>query len=353
MLRALKLTTLRMAQGLGLNSLLLQTRWRRRRLLILCYHGVSLEDEHEWGPALYLPPALFRERMEALRRMDCAVLPFGDALSRLYAGSLPARAVALTFDDGGYDFYRVAYPILREYDYPVTLYLTTYYAQYNRPVFDVMLPYLLWKGRSKILVWPELLRDPVRLQETGRVEVARRLKEHVRNAAHSAGDKDRLLASLAGKLGIDYERLCAKRVLQLMTLEEARDLAARGLSIQLHTHRHRLSRQRELFAREIEDNRRSIAQVAAAPAVHFCYPGGFHLPESVGFLEELGVQSAVTCEPGLAGDSTNRYLLPRFLDSTNVTPVEFAAWVSGFATFLSRRSQPVNPDPLSDGAASG
>jgi peptidoglycan/xylan/chitin deacetylase (PgdA/CDA1 family) len=291
--------------------------------------------------------------MEALRRMGCAVLPLDDALDGLYSGRLPAKAVVITFDDGGYDFYRVACPILREYDYPATVYLTTYYAQYNRPVFDVMLPYLLWKGRSQILVWPELLGDPVRLQETGRVEVGRRLKEHARNAALSAADKDRLLASLAGKLGIDYEGLCAKRVLHLMTLEEAGDVAARGLSVQLHTHRHRVSRRRELFTREIEDNRHSLAQVAAAPARHFCYPGGFHLPEFAGFLKELGVQSAVTCEPGLAGRGTNRYLLPRFLDSTNVTPTEFAAWVSGLESFLPRRSHPVNRDPLSEAAARG
>lgn len=346
MLRSLKLTAMRMAQGLGLNSLLLESRWRRQRLLILCYHGVSLDDEHEWGPAMYLPPALFRERMEALRRMDCSVLPLDDALDRLYTGRLPEKAVVITFDDGAYDFYRVAFPILQEYDYPVTLYLTTYYVQYNRPVFDVMLPYLLWKGRSKILDWPDLLGDPVTLQETGRVEVGRRLREHARNAALSAGDKDRLLASLAEKLDINYEELCAKRVLQLMTLEEARDLAARGLNIQLHTHRHRVSRRRELFAREISDNRRSIAQVAAAPAVHFCYPVGFHLPEFAGFLKELGVQSAVTCEPGLAGGNTNRYLLPRFLDSTNVTPVEFTAWVSGLATCLPRRRQVRGGEPL-------
>ncbi|MDH3223056.1 MAG: hypothetical protein OEO23_05005, partial [Gemmatimonadota bacterium] len=28
--------------------------WRRQRLAILCYHGISLDDEHHWDPALFV-----------------------------------------------------------------------------------------------------------------------------------------------------------------------------------------------------------------------------------------------------------------------------------------------------------
>ena len=38
-----------------------------------------------------------------------------------------------------------------EFDFPATLYLTTYYSHYNRPVFDLMCSYLLWKGRETTL----------------------------------------------------------------------------------------------------------------------------------------------------------------------------------------------------------
>ncbi len=346
MLRALKLATLRMAGGMGLNSLLLDSGWRRHRLLILCYHGVSIEDEHLSCPGLYIPPALFRERMEALRRMDCAVLPFGDALDRLYAGTLPPRAVAITFDDGGYDFYKVAHPILREYGFASTLYLTTYYSAYNRPVFDVMLLYLMSKSGLRDLSWPEFLPAPVRLDRQGQRQAAALIRSSVEKKRLSGAGKDEVLAQLAARLEVNYAALCAKRILHLMTPAEAGQMAAAGVDIQLHTHRHRVSLRRDLFLKEIEDNRRSIAAVSSAPAVHFCYPCGWTRPQFREFLSSAGVESATTTDVGLATMRTDRYFLPRLLDVLTLTAAEFDAWVSGMAAFLPHRSIPESPGPL-------
>src|SRR5438105_2486444 len=49
--------------------------WRDRRLLILCYHGVSLDDEHEWNPELYMSPERFRQRLMMLDAGGYSVLP--------------------------------------------------------------------------------------------------------------------------------------------------------------------------------------------------------------------------------------------------------------------------------------
>src|SRR5579863_2423205 len=96
-LRRAALTTLRRA---GVFDLVENSAWRRQRLLILCYHGISQEDEHEWWPGLFVSPQHFERRMNILRKKQCTVLPLGDALERLYRKDLPARSVALTFDDG-------------------------------------------------------------------------------------------------------------------------------------------------------------------------------------------------------------------------------------------------------------
>jgi peptidoglycan/xylan/chitin deacetylase (PgdA/CDA1 family) len=344
MLRFVKLASLRLAGRLGLNSLVLESRWRKRRLLILCYHGLALEDEDKWRPNVFIPTALFRDRMERLRRLGTTMLPLGEAIQRLYQGTLPTRAVTITFDDGGYDFYRLAYPVLREYSFPATVYLSTYYSLLNRPVFDVMLDYLLWKGAGKTLDWSEFLAGPVRLDERGRAAVQLDVKARMRKNSYTGTEKDQVLASLSAALDIDYEQLCAKRLLQLMTLDEVKEIVVGGMDVQLHTHRHRVPRVRHLFLKEIEDNRKWIRAASVRTPVHFCYPCGFHRPEFLGFLQAAEVESATTCELGLATKTDNRFLLPRLLDSSTLTTSEFDAWVSGTASFLPQRKHP----PLSE-----
>ena len=108
MLKSVKRTSLQVCKNLGLFHLSQHSRWRQRRLLILCYHGVSLEDEHEWNPPLYMKPSDLEARFEMLKQGGYAVLPLGEAINRLYANDLPERSVAITFDDGDYDFYKQA-----------------------------------------------------------------------------------------------------------------------------------------------------------------------------------------------------------------------------------------------------
>src|ERR1700745_858464 len=125
MVRDIKLATLRLLKRGGIFDLVADSRWRRQRLLGLCYHGVSLDDEHRWRPGLYMEPAVLEQRFEILKRLNYTVLPLGESLERLRAGSLPPRSVAITFDDGTYDFYKQAFPRLKSYGFPVEAYKIT------------------------------------------------------------------------------------------------------------------------------------------------------------------------------------------------------------------------------------
>jgi len=325
----------------GMSRLILESRWRRERLLVLCYHGLALEDEHQWDPALYIPPSLFRGRLQSLRRYRCNVLPFAEAIQRLDEGTLPQRSVALTFDDGGYDFYSLAWPILREFGYPVTLYFTTWYSHFNRPVFDVTVPYLLWKGRERKLAWPQVTGEAISLSAAeARAQAEARIKAYARENNLSGRQKDVLLAELAGHVGVDYEELCRKRLLHLMTEQEAAEVAAQGVDLQLHTHRHRVSLDETSFAREIRDNRSFLSRVSGGDmARHFCYPDGFHVPRLTELLKSQDIVTATTCHSGLISRTTDRWLLPRMVDSCGVSENEFAMWLSGIAALLPRRTQ--------------
>jgi peptidoglycan/xylan/chitin deacetylase (PgdA/CDA1 family) len=337
MLKQAKLGILRLAETTGASRLLSGSAWRRHRLLILCYHGVSMYDEDQWG-SLYISAATLRRRMEFVEQARCNVLGLSEAVQRLQSGTLPDRAVVITFDDGFHDFYSVAFPIVESFGYPVTLYLTTYYTEFNRPVFDPMCSYLLWKGRlNQQLEWTEVFPVPVALDDTSRQRATATIKQFAISRKLSGREKDDLLARLAERLGIDYQELCRKRVMHLITPEEARELADRGVDVQYHTHRHRVYRSRERMFAELQDNRRWIITFTGREPCHFCYTGGFYLPEFPAYLKEYGMLSATTTSPGLCTTRTNPLLLPRLVDTTGLSDLEFRAWLEGTADLLPKR----------------
>jgi len=340
MLRSLKLTALRLLRGGGMFELAAGSRWRRQRLLILCYHGTSLDDEHLWRSALYITPETLRQRLASLKCGGYAVLPLGEALERLRAQTLPARSVVLTFDDGTYDFYGKALPLLQEFGFPATVYLTTYYALCERPVFNLICSYMLWKRRGQVMAdTRELgLEGPLDLRsEAGRHSVVRSLIDLADRENMTGVQKDDLAGRLAGFLGIDYGALKAKRILQIMNANEVRDAARSGVDIQLHTHRHRTPEDEALFSREIRDNQAQILALASTRAVHFCYPGGVYRTQFLPWLRAERIVSATTCDAGLCTRQSESLLLPRFIDSQARTQVEFESWAAGIGDLLAFR----------------
>ena len=286
-----KAATLEAMRLAGAFERLGRSNWRRERLLILCYHGVSQADEHLWSD-VYVSEQHLRRRLQTLQRFGCSVLPLDEAVGRLSAGTLPERAVSLTFDDGAVDFYRKAYPLLSEYRYPVTLYLTTYYCTFQRPVFSTVSSYLLWKGRDKQVDMEGLTTEGGTVGPGAspalRGQVHGSLLRCVSERGLSAGEKDELARTLASRVGVDYDEILESRLLHLMNPHEVRALSQSLVSIQLHTHRHRTPLDRELFRRELADNRDAIRSMGAGTAKlhHFCYPSGRYAPRLMDWLRE-------------------------------------------------------------------
>jgi peptidoglycan/xylan/chitin deacetylase (PgdA/CDA1 family) len=318
-----------------------RSRWRSGRLLILCYHGFAQRDEDLWNPSLYVTAEHLESRLAFLAAEGYVVLALREGLARLASGTLPPRAVAVTVDDGTYDFYAVAYPLLKRLSIPVTVYVTTHYVLDRRPVFDGACQYLLWKAWT---AGGAAVRDPV--VENG--TLLRTADECARAAAHaceaarregwSADDKHEWLERLARRLGLNWEEFLSQRLIALMNPEEIASLDPALVDVQLHTHRHRAPEQRDLFLREIADNRQALSRCGIDPRrlTHLSYPGGVHRPEFLAWLAEAGISSAVTCIPGLASPRHHPLLLPRFIDAGTTSAVEFEGWTSGLRHFIRR-----------------
>jgi len=337
MLRQAKLAALYFLKSTGVFELVANSSWRQKRLLILCYHGISLEDEHLWRPALYMEPQKLKQHFELLKATRCSVLPLGEALHRLQSGTLPPRSVALTFDDGTYDFYAQATPLLLQYGYPATVYLTTYYTAFELPVYNLIYSYMLWKRGGEVIAnGAEIGIDgPLDLRtESARHEIVLRLLERTEREHMDTRQKDDLAARLANFLRLDFAHIKSRRILQLMQPREVAEISRKGIDVQLHTHRHRTPEQEDLFRREIQDNRKCIQEFIAKDAVHFCYPSGVHRLGFLPWLEKERVVSATTCDVGLATCDSNSLLLPRYIDNQTRTPIDFESWITGVGDLL-------------------
>jgi len=134
--------------------------WRLRRrgahpLLILPYHRVAPGPDE----LLLLPtrPDVFEAQIAHVTERY-RVRPLEAALDALFAGELPPRSAAITFDDGYRDNLEYAYPILRKYNAPAPIFLATDFIGSGRvPPHDeivravrragVLSARMEWKGR--------------------------------------------------------------------------------------------------------------------------------------------------------------------------------------------------------------
>lgn len=332
------------AKHLGGFALVRDSEWRRQRLLILCYHGVSLLDEHEWNDTLYVTPQLLRARLRFLREHGYSVLSLDEGCRLLGERRLPPRSVALTFDDGTVDFGRVALPVLQEFGAPATLYLSSYYTTVRVPVFNTILSYVLWKGRHGGGDVGAVCGSATPLPIASEAERQAAYNAVCRYAASQSLDalaKDALVGRIAAEAGVSYDQVRSTEVLQLMTPESVASLPHDLISVQLHTHRHRTPRDQALFSRELVENAARIRQMRGSSAAlsHFSYPSGVYRQEMLPWLREFGVRYATTCVPGIASPHDEPLLLPRFVDGCRHSETTFEAWTSGFAALLPRRKE--------------
>ena len=93
------------------------------QVIIFCYH--RLVDKVRY-PGTEITPAAFEAQMKELKDRGITVIPMQDFLAwKRGEKSIPARSAIVTFDDGWKSQYEVAWPIMKKYGYPFTMFIYT------------------------------------------------------------------------------------------------------------------------------------------------------------------------------------------------------------------------------------
>jgi peptidoglycan/xylan/chitin deacetylase (PgdA/CDA1 family) len=293
-------------------------------LVILMYHAVikSPLAVPDW---CFLNARIFQEQMEAIadtgrvRRLSAAV-------EQMAKGSVDEPAITVTFDDGFLNNYTTAFPVLKHFDIPATIFINTafvdtrdcvWFCKVNRAVSEARRPSYTWLGQTYDLSSAEA-------RSATSAEIQARLKEY---------SHPRLLLELEQLCG-DLEQDPAAPVstdspFASLDSDSMRRMSASGLvEFGAHTHTHailsRLSPEQRRF--EIQRSIAGVRRLGVDTCDVFAYPNGRrqdYTDDTIDILQSAGIHAAVTAIHGINDESIIPMELRRIGIGPDTSPGEF------------------------------
>jgi peptidoglycan/xylan/chitin deacetylase (PgdA/CDA1 family) len=279
----------------------------RARLSILIYHRVlpAADAFNTWD----VTADQFDEQIGALAR-HFSPLPLSEAVARLTDGSLPARAVCVTFDDGYADNAEVALPLLRKHRVPATFFIATGYLDGGRMWNDTVTAAIrtLQTPTLDLTSWglATFALDSMMSRRAALAIILPALKYL------PGAEREARATYLAGLAGVAPQRDL------MMREEQVRELYGASMEIGAHTVTHPilLNSQPDAARREIVESGQRLAEIVGAPTRLFAYPNGKpgkdYGPDHVRMVRDAGYTTAVATGWGVATSRSDRLQLPRF-----------------------------------------
>ncbi len=285
---------------------------RGARLSITIFHRVHAEAD-----------PLFPQEMHSQRfNQVCAwlaawfnVLPLDEAARRLADGSLPPRALAITFDDGYADNCAVALPILRAHGLPATFYIASGFLDGGRMFNDSVIETVRRCQADLLnlssLGLPGLGRLPLQGMAARTAAIGQILGAIKYLPLQQRLQTTQRIADLAGVLALPDDLM--------LSTAQLRTLAAAGMQIGAHTVSHPILMRLDdgEARREIARSKDDLEQCLGQPVRLFAYPNGRpgtdYAARDVALVRSLGFDAAVTTSPGAAGAGADPFQLPRFV----------------------------------------
>lgn len=301
----------------------------RRRALVLVYHRVA--DFRPDPQFLCVSPERFADQLEHLRRAFRPV-PLAALAAAIADGTVPHRAIALTFDDGYVDNLVQGAPLLERYETPATVFVASGFVDGRRELPSDAL--------ERCLLAPVELPDELELEIGGerhawRIDGAARhpdwnvtlgttptarhrcyLELHALLRPLGAQERQRALDALARWTGVPLEPRADRRVLDAI---ELRALDAGGLvAIGAHGVHHLVlaAQPADVQQEEVAGAKAALETILGVDVPDLAYPyGGAGDVGSLAprFARESGFRSAWANVPAPLVAGADAYLLPRML----------------------------------------
>lgn len=280
---------------------------------------------------MIVTPDTFRQHLRILKQRF-ELLPLAKWIERRDAGQpLPARACAVTFDDGWLDNYEHALPILQQEQVPATLFAVSHMIGTAREFWPNRLARILNSTQQRdaytSLDWLKPLegyRGDGTLNREAIAAIIYRCK------SFSDDDLNAQLNAAETELQLEVPQTPA-----LMSWEQLRAMQQSGLvEIGSHTCNHyRLleTLPAAALAREIGESRQLLEQQLDKPVNLFCYPNGDVCAAAIAQVRQH-YRAAVTTRRGINTGNTAAHELLRIgvHEDISNSPTRFQARLSGW-----------------------
>jgi len=279
----------------------------RARLSIFIFHRVLPEPDE------LFPDEVHAGRFDQLLGWIKAwfrVLPLDEAAQQLAAGCLPARAAAITFDDGYEDNDSVARPLLQRHGLTATFFIATGFLDGGRMWNDTVIESI---RRTSL---PQLDLQPLGLGQHALATVAARraaiaqLLPQIKYMEPEA--RLALTERVAHAADVSLPADLMMRSEQVLSMRRA------GMQIGAHTVSHPILARLDLTdaRQEMAQSKRALEQLLGERVALFAYPNGRpgkdYLSEHAALARELGFDAAVSTAWGAARPGADPFQLPRF-----------------------------------------
>ena len=311
-------------------------RWHRGtpQLWVLMYHRILPADDGRSAaeePGMCVTPEVFAMHLAQLRRYFTP-MRLADWVAKCRQGeTLPARACAVTFDDGWRDNFEYALPLLAQAQVPATLFAVAEKIGTDFQFWPNIVSHLLLQGKLLQLAEHPIFHSLKEALPSLAVGVNRERLALAIGFLKRFTDQD-ILNALSH---LNWQGLVAPVPPALMNWSELKQMQDSGwVDIGSHTctHRRLTTALDETELRfEIQHSRTLLQERLVRPVNLFCFPNGDYSPAALQMVEQT-YDAAVTTQRGIVqlGQKLHRLTRIGLHNDVSATPVAFGARLSAW-----------------------